>query len=175
MADLENFTENMLNEALPTIYKAKLSRFLSYPLGAQKISEALVGLAEFASIGLDFFNNSERNHGTQRPYQVLQASYRKMPVHLSSGNTLTEKHWRDANWTVTVSAVPRIVKHEIQVLLTNEALPRLRDWFLMNRNSFGREGRASITVLFDEGAKALSFEESSSAEWHTARSSRSTR
>jgi len=172
MSDLESITENKLNETLPTLYKKRLPRFLSYPVGAEKISDALVGLAEFASIGIEFRSNSMRDHGTQRRYQVLQASYRRIPVSFSEARMFIEQGWNDPKWTVTVQAVPRELKHDIQLLLLKEGLPRLKAWFVANRSLFGREGQCSITVKYDEGLQVLRFEESSSAEWHTDRSSR---
>ena len=175
MSHLESITERKLNETLPTVYKKRLPRFLSYPLGAEKISEALVGLAEFASIGLEFSNNSKRDHGTQKPYQVLQAGYRRIPVSFSEPRKFIEQGWNDPKWTVTVQAVPRELKHDIQVLLLKDGLPRVKDWFLANHTLLGREGGAWIAVLFDEAAKVLTFEEGSSPEFHTARSSRPTR
>ncbi len=106
MSDLESITENKLNETLPTLYKKRLPRFLSYPVGAEKISDALVGLAEFASIGIEFRSNSMRDHGTQRRYQVLQASYRRIPVSFSEPRKFIEQGWNDTKWTIRGRAAP---------------------------------------------------------------------
>ena len=173
MADLERITENKPNEILPTLYKERLPHFLSYPLGAQKISEALAGITEFARIGLWFTNGGKGDHGTQRPYQVVEGSYERWSKTLSESRMSIERGWNRPKWTVTVQAVPRELKHEIQSLLMKEGLPRLKAWFIANRALFGREGQHSISVKYDEGFQVLQFEESSNAEWHTAQSSRS--
>jgi hypothetical protein len=139
MADLERITESKPNETLPTLYKARLPRFLSYPLGAQKISEALVEVREFAPIGIWFTNNAKRDHGTQRPYEVLEGSYTRESNTVSESRMSIEQGWNRPKWSVTVQAVPRELKHEIQVILLNHALPRLKAWFIASRALFGRK------------------------------------
>ena len=119
MADLENISEK---KTLPTLYKARLPRLLSYPLGAQKISEALAGVTESPNIGLHFSNHSKQNHGTQRPYAVLEGGYRRMPRSFSESNMFIEQGWNDPKWTVTVQAVPRELKHDIQLLLLKKLI-----------------------------------------------------
>src|SRR6266566_2080298 len=152
MADSEKITEY---KTLPTLWKERLPHYLSYPLGAQKISEALAGVTESPNIGLHFSNHSKQDHGTQRPYAVLEGGYRRMPRSFSESNMFIEQGWNDPKWSVTVQAVPRELKHDIQLLLLKEGLPRLKAWFIANRAFFGREGQHSISVKYDEGFQVL--------------------
>lgn len=65
------------DSTIPTRYKAKIPRTLSYPIGAKAISDALLGVPQFNELNVEFFYHNQwaDHHGTATPYQVLHAHY----------------------------------------------------------------------------------------------------
>ena len=144
---------------IPTCYKDALPKTLSYPLGAQALSEALFDLPQAQNLSVSFWNHSAA-HRYGSPYPVLIAIYNgERPSRFNSG----------PKWRLEVEAVGRAVKHLVKTKLCNEGLPRVHKWLRANDHSMEREGRHILTILFDELSLELRFDEYSSPEWQTER------
>jgi hypothetical protein len=154
---------------IPTGYKMKLPKTLSYPLGTKAISDALVDVPQAAILSVSFTNYARRLHGTETPYPVLAVSYDGRRPHTFSSNDFIKRGFYDPKWTIDVEAVPRHLKHLVQTKVCEEGFPRLKAWLLANHHSLKREGHHKLTILFDELAAELSFEEFASTDWQTIR------
>lgn len=60
---------------IPTRYKRKIPRALSYPVGAKIISQALAGVPQFAELRVEFhfWNRLASRPGAAAPYDVIKA------------------------------------------------------------------------------------------------------
>ena len=60
---------------IPTLSKAKISRYLSYPIGAEHISEALASVPQFAELKLLFYSSKFHTPLRRGDYEFLRVEY----------------------------------------------------------------------------------------------------
>lgn len=139
--------------------RAKMPHTLSYPVGAEIISEGLIGVPQFSEVSLEFryWNQLARHHGTATPYRVIA-------VHFSGAGG-----YRRSPWTVSVDAAPRGLRHLVQKKIVAEALPAIRSWLMANSHSPEREGGHGLVFLLDEFKDELVRREHASMRWRTIR------
>jgi hypothetical protein len=157
---------------IPTRPKWKIPRTVSYPIGSKMISDALTGVPQFDQLTLEFRFPEwcSRNHGTAKPYPVLDAVYSGPLRYFSSPRTID--HDDAGQWMISVYAVPRSLRHLIQTRIVREALPTVRSWLLANLHSIEREGGHVLSFSFDELKSELTCDERASIEWRTTRADR---
>ena len=159
---------------IPTSYRAKIPKTLSYPLGAKTISEALAGVPQFDYLNINFRRSRLAGHpATKIPYQVMEARYSGPSHSFSASKSMIEKGYYSPTWEITVLTVPRSLRHLLQGKLVAEALPAIREWLTTNPHSGEREGGHTLTFGFDELKNELTCNEESSIEWQTARERKS--
>jgi hypothetical protein len=150
---------------IPTRSKAKLPKTLSYPLGAEAISEALAGAPHADELSLSFYDRAvwpatEFNRFIREglPYRILSAAYMPplKPGH-SAPNTLVESGWYQGHWSITVYPVLRELRHAAGQLLRELGLPAVVRWL----RSSGRAGwdtrQHSIGLVFSPTNGTLSI------------------
>lgn len=162
---------------IPTRNKNRVPRALSYPIGAEAISKALADVPQFDELSLEFrfWNRPARLYGTATPYPatsypVLEAQYHGPLRYLSATPRTEDYHF--PRWTISVDAVPRSLRHQIQGMIVNVALPSVKSWLLANPYSDEREGCHGLTFSFDELKGELACEEHASVESRTGRPDR---
>jgi hypothetical protein len=151
---------------IPTRHKAKLPKTLSYPLGAQAISEALADAPHAGDFALWFSDTPvwpasefQRRLREGLPYRVLTAEY--MPARspgYGGAHSLADRGWFDASWSLGVYPVPRELRHGVGLLLREQGLPAVAEWL----RSSGRTGWDSrnhrIDFLFSPAEGSLSVQ-----------------
>ena len=62
---------------IPTAWKHKIPHSLSYPIGSEAISQALIGVPQFDELSLDFtfWRRLARNPEAVAPFGILDAGY----------------------------------------------------------------------------------------------------
>jgi hypothetical protein len=105
----------------PTSSRAKHSKLLSYPLGAEILSRTLEGVPQNGHIACSFRAGDPHHH--RRP------KVKHLPV-----LHVTYQPWRHhQQWVITVFAVPRHYRHQIRTALIERVLPNyVRNWFLVD-------------------------------------------
>lgn len=149
----------------PTEHKSKIPHSLSFPIGAERISEALQDVPQSKALSISLFHYG-RAHRPNEPvslYPVLEAQYSYSRPNLSSSNAMIESGWFRPKWRLTVRPVPREKKNAVKQLLLVEGLPRVRSWLLRHASLTRAEAYHRITVVFDECTDALQVEECSRA------------
>jgi hypothetical protein len=136
--------ENRAPAMIPTRRKAKLPPHLSYPIGAQDISEALADLPHVESFSLIFsdrpiYRASEFNRwlSEQRPYMIMEAKYnpaRKPGI--GASNDMIEKGVYDEKCVLRVYPVLSERRHLANRLLREQGLPAIAQW-LRSSHGFG--------------------------------------
>ena len=158
---------------IPTRYKSKIPHTLSYPVGAEDISDALRGLPQFDQVNLrfSFLKRTASPRRTAKLYPVIGVLYSGPRRHFSASRTVAEQS-QDRRWTISVNAVPRSLRHEIQAKILAEALPSIRLWLASNVHASSREGDHGLRFSFDELKNELVSQETSSPLWRTDRTDR---
>ncbi len=145
---------------IPTRYKARLHQELSYPVGAEALSEGLQEVPQIANLSISFTSPSLAHPmEANSPYRVLVAEYNYQPVSLSSSKQFIEDGWYNENWGLTVFAVRRQVKSLVKTLLAQDGLPRVKNWLLAERTPIWKYGRKTCCILFNEKNKSIDVQE----------------
>ncbi|QJW99109.1 hypothetical protein FTUN_6707 [Frigoriglobus tundricola] len=129
---------------IPTAYKSKLPKGLSWPLGAEAISAGLADAPHATALSLWFTVDVTRPASAfQRllqdalPYTILVAEYRPASRAGYSGSTsMVESGWYEAKWRLDVSPVPRALRAAAGAALRETGLPAITEWL----RSSGQEG-----------------------------------
>jgi hypothetical protein len=145
---------------VPTRYKAKLPGDLSFPLGAQAVSEALAGVPQFDTLTLAFSGPPRAFRDTlkaAKPYTVLWVSFTRMTISLSSPRSFIEEGLIGRKWEVDVYPVLRQHRHAVRTALLEHALPRARRWLADPRAASWQFGHRHVEFLFnpDDGSVSL--------------------
>lgn len=145
---------------IPTRYKARLFGNLSYPVGAEILSEGLQEVPQITGLRVTFtlpplLDPTETNS----PYRILSAEYCFQPVELSSSKKFIEDGWYDEDWGLTVFAVRRQVKSLVKNLLVQDGLPRVKKWLMAERTPVWKYGRKTCCILFDEKNESIVVQE----------------
>lgn len=135
-----------------TKYKAKIPQTLSYPVGAEKISDVLASVPQLKDLSISFhtFNPVIHQKGRQEPYPFLEVQYVYSPAGRTTSNWAKEVGWCDPRWEITVRPVPRELKSKINEELEVAGFPQLLKWMQERKGITGREGCERIAFLFDE-------------------------
>lgn len=120
----------------PTSFKAKISKQLSFPVGAELISSGLSDVPQAHSLKIDFVGYYNTML-VDKPFEILSVSY--SPSAPFEG------------WRVSVSPVPRESKHIVRETLRAEFFPRIRQWLIARADLSGGYGGDSCGVIFDQG------------------------
>jgi len=152
-------------EILPTQYRQKAPRHLSYPFSAKELTEAFGETAQarglqlwFVVHGLRWATETERARRSGQLYPVLSVRFRYRPVSLSSADFMIERGEHDPKWEVNVYAVSREHRAAARDALQEEANPVLRGWLDKPRPETWFQGTKQITALFSEGTHEVVVE-----------------
>ena len=147
---------------IPTRLKAKLPPHLSYPIGAQRISDALAGVPHADELSLTFWAASESRRllAEQLPYAVVVARFRpaRKPGYVGS-NAMVDAGFFDERWEIEVGPVLRQHRHVAQQLLEQRGMPAIARWLTASsRRGWTSQGR-NIRLVFDALEGSLVAEE----------------
>lgn len=107
---------------IPTLSRAKISRHLSYPIGAEHISVALAATPQLLMLKLHFY--SGLSSGLRwRHYEFLRAEYlNQAPPSAEWPISSLYNRPPQYRWEIVVQPVPRIMRHRIKQFITDSAL-----------------------------------------------------
>lgn len=141
--------EDVPQFVIPTLSRAKIARYLSYPVGAEQISAALAATPQLAELGLHFYHWSDQRL-RWRNYEFLRVEYmsgpspaREWPV-----DSLFRRPSQD-RWEVVVQPIPRILRHRIKGYIVETALPQVAQW-LVERSALEKSGGDILAFFYDE-------------------------
>lgn len=125
---------------------------MTYPIGAEPISEALFGIPQFERLAIWFSSTSSIQEARKqnKPYKIFEVSMIHLLKSLSSPQKFIEDGFYDENWEIHVYAVPRELKSAAKRLLIDEALPKAKQWCEKPRTEMWKTGRKCFRALFDE-------------------------
>jgi hypothetical protein len=113
---------------LTTGWKSKVHGHLSYPIGAEALSQAVPGFVPFESIWLGFGNSTWPAAGPQR----LVADHSPKDILVAEFGPANDRG-SVQEWFLHVYAVPRELRQKANHLLMSEGIPILSAWFEESR------------------------------------------
>jgi hypothetical protein len=135
---------------IPTLSRARISRHLSYPIGAEPISESLASVPQFAEIRLLFYSSKYHTPLRSKEYEFLRVEYlnnaksgEKWPIANLYGRPL------QSQWEIAVQPVPRVLRHSVKQYILDSALPQMRHW-LVERAPLLQRGSDVLAFFYDE-------------------------
>jgi len=135
---------------IPTVSKAKISSKLSYPIGAEHVSEALVSVAQLSELKLHFFS-SKFDHALRRGhYEFLRVEYLNdaSPAEDWPVSSLYPRP-PQYRWEVVVQPVPRLFRQRVKRYILDSALPQIARW-LVERSRLAQQGSDLLAFFYDE-------------------------
>lgn len=135
---------------IPTLSRATISRHLSYPIGAEPISESLASVPQFAELKLLFYSSKFYTPLRSKEYEFLRVEY--------LNNAKSGEKWPIANlygrplqgrWEIAVQPVPRVLRHTIKQYILDFALPQMRHW-LVERAQLLQRGSDLLAFFYEE-------------------------
>lgn len=149
---------------IPTLYKRKLPKALTWPVGAEAVTAGLAGAPHAAELSLAFLDSPvlwasefQRLLRDGLPYVVLVAEYHPAdkPGYVGS-NAMVERGEFNSRWEVRVSPVPRPLRSTAAALIRDHGLPAVADW-LRSSGRAGWDGRVHrIELIFSPADLTLS-------------------
>jgi len=139
---------------IPTRSKAKISRNLSYPIGAKTISAVLASAAQLPELTLHYYAAFE---SAQRKgdYQFLRVEYlnnarpaEKGPIFRLYGRP------PQGRWEIVVLPVPRILRHRVKQYIIESALPQIARW-LRERAQLAQPGNDVLAFFYNDKTDEL--------------------
>jgi hypothetical protein len=140
---------------IPTLHKSKIPKAESYPLKAGEISEALAAVPQFGALKINFHRLSR---STER-MKLMWVHYVRPTMSLTSPKDHAD--WLEPRWNIYVHTVPRALRHRINGLLRDEALPKIVAWLNERGDITGRFSADTITVYWDDEYERLVTEQES--------------
>jgi hypothetical protein len=152
---------------IPTQYKARLSRHLSYPIGAEALTDGLVGAPHAESFTVSFRGKPTWPNARfqlaltqEHPYKVLVVEFQPAEAPGYSGSRfMVESRWYDEKWRVTVYPVARALRHLANRLLRERGLPLVAQWLRSSSHSGWVARHRRIELVFHPVEKSLSAQE----------------
>jgi hypothetical protein len=141
--------EAIRQAVIQTASRAKIPQFVSYPIGAEAISNALAGTAQFDELKLHFYH-WQNVHLAWRCFEVLRVEYWNgvSPVQESPIGLLYPRPLQ-YTWELVVQPVPRVYRHRTKLYLETTALPMIKEW-LEQRNLQSQKGSDILAFFLNE-------------------------
>lgn len=140
----------------PTASRARHSKLVAFPVGAELLSRALDGVPQHGALSCTFWAGTLQRDTGGEVLHVLSASYTKRARHHNDAGDAGSLGVFDPRWEIWVHAVPVAMKSEIRKALVEIGLPeRIRPWLIAQATITGRTGNAAITLEFNRLDKVL--------------------
>jgi hypothetical protein len=138
-----------VQQIIPTLSRTKVSRNLSYPVGAELVSAALAASVQFPMLKLHFYKGI--GSGLQRGhYEFLRVEYLNEATPAEEWPIVTlYKRPPQYRWEIVVQPVPRILRYRISRYIIDSALIQIAQW-LSERTKLTRRGSDILAFFYDE-------------------------
>jgi hypothetical protein len=131
---------------IPTLYRTRLSREFSYPVGAEVLSEHLAGVPRISDFHICFSD----------VVSAWKSKFQKMLADGVDYEIVTARLW--SPFEIFVYPVQRRLKHPAHEALVANGLPKMREWML-RQGSASSLKFASGSIVFSPPALTVRFEE----------------
>jgi hypothetical protein len=147
---------------IPTKYRHKVPRDLSYPVGAELLTSVFEHVPQCESLTVTFWadvSNVRERLTADRPLPTIRAEYSKDYPGINAPRAWIAGGWYDPRWTLTIYAIPRRARAAVRDLLITAGLGAIRDWLVAARTPVWLSGRHSRTILIQVDDGTLTIED----------------
>lgn len=138
---------------IPTAGKASISKFTSFVLGAEMLSEAFRDIPQYELFLLEFYNAQPPQVNSPRNRLVLRLNYSPRSPSIAA------RRGFPGDWYLRVYAVPRNLKALIKKALLEDVVPnQILPWLREAGGIDGQAGSLMADVLFDPSAQECYFQ-----------------
>jgi hypothetical protein len=134
-----------LNKSLqlnPTRMREKPGGGLSHPVGAELISNALVGVPQFGELSIWFHREPGNSLGLFTPGWALRRLQGSSANSLLGFAECLVCSWTaSSGWGLTIRPVPRAERRDFTEMISDTILPALRRWLAVTRPDTWFEGQ----------------------------------
>ena len=137
---------------IPTVSRAKISRKLSYPIGAERVSALLASAAQLPELKLHFYSEFDIQFRNGH-FEFLRVEYlnnarpsREWPI------SSLYKRPIQSRWEIVVQPVPRTLRHRVKQYILDSALVQIAHW-LVERKQLAQQGNDILAFFYDEKAE----------------------
>lgn len=147
---LSKITEEKAPFIFPTNSRARHSKLVSYPVGAEILSRALDGVPQDLALTCTFSAGNPHRGARSEHFRVMHVSYRKgAKSHFDGADALSCGVY-DPFWEIWIFDVQVSLRAKVKQVLTEIGLPLMtRPWLKENAAIEGRTGEAVITLEYD--------------------------
>ena len=131
---------------IPTRYKVRLSCEFSYPIGAEALSEQLVGIPHFDEFQIYFSD----------VVSTWKSKFQQMLAEGADYEIVRVRFW--SPFEIGVYPVQRPFKHAAQDGLVSHGLPQLREW-MVRQGSRTTMTFASCGIVFSPPSQTVHIQE----------------
>ncbi len=136
-------------ELIPTRYKTKISKNLSFPFGAEILSNALKDVKNYDDLSVAFSDYPLHN---KSEYKKLIENKKQIPVldisYWYDKYPFFGEYW-DKDFRITIYAVPRDKNKTIREIILKTGIPIIIEWLSKKRPEVWYYKQQEITLLFD--------------------------
>jgi hypothetical protein len=137
-----------IETVIPTRTKDKLRSSIAYPVGAERVTDALSSVPQIAALELWFIANRYGRSMDQENQLVFAARYKKDNLGLSASHSLDQSGFYGPKWDVWVYAVPRQLTSKIRSCLIEHGFDYIRDWFSCHRTDLWLSSSHECTLWY---------------------------
>ena len=131
---------------IPTCSKVKISSFLSYPIGAEAISRALVSTPQLPDLRLHFYTDFR----VKLYSEFLRVEYLDRAKTADAPPILyLLRRPPQSRWEIVVQPVPRALRNRNKQYIVDSALPQVAQW-RWERSHLGRPGNEVLAFFHDK-------------------------
>lgn len=134
---------------IPTLWKSNIPKGLSFPVGAQLVSEHLAGVPHFSELTITFWGAYEpsRIHNTEE-LAVITASFRKDEKSISNSSRDPDNTWLKPDWSLLVSPVPSQLRSRVRGAMVENGFRFIREWLSADRPANWYFGRRHLHLYY---------------------------
>jgi hypothetical protein len=140
----------------PTQSRAKHSKFVSFPLGAENLSRALDDVPQHAALCCIFTAGNPHRDVGKKQFRVMHVLYRKRERSFYDGEDAESRGVFEPKWEIWVYDVRVEQRFEIKKALMEVGLPlMLKPWLIANAEVTGQSGEAVFMLDYDSEKQVL--------------------
>jgi hypothetical protein len=142
---------------LRTKLKDKVSGDMTYPVGAQTISEALGEFPQQEHLQLYFWCHKprKRDRAAESVHTVAHVSCGKRDASISTPNSWIDMGHCTPYWELGIQAVPRKYRARVKELLLAQGFSQLKAWLLAKRTPLELVEGAGLRLEYDSAKDCL--------------------
>lgn len=149
----------MSNFIIPTFFKDKIPKELSYPTGAEEISRELSKTPQLEEIRLSFYFRQSNLFLTKETlFSVLELRFSHPHPSRSSPQHAFDANFYRRKWQIIVFAVPRELRNAISQKLMEEGFPEIRTWLGETIDRKRQDDWATLSLFYDREKEKLIYE-----------------